>query len=192
MGGNGGIGGIGGNVTVNNNAGGNIATLGDGANAIFAHSVGGGGGASGGGAGKANAQDLSVTVTLGGNAGSGGEAGTVSVTNNALLLTKGADADAIFAQSVGGGGGKAGKASSTTGGAQNAKQAFDTMSGTLAQGLNLDPTQVQNLGNNVYRIGDSIWKGISKISDLETVLGGSSVSQLRDARRPPIVPCITL
>ena len=123
VGGQGGTGSVGGAVTVNNN--GSIATQGDGARGIYAHSVGGGGGASGGGVAKANAQDLSLGVTVGGNAGSGGNGGTVNVTNTVDLLTRGSDADGIYAQSVGGGGGSAGKGSSTAGGAQSPEQAFN-------------------------------------------------------------------
>ncbi|WP_077003421.1 autotransporter outer membrane beta-barrel domain-containing protein, partial [Variovorax sp. KK3] len=185
VGGGGKQGGQGGTVTVNNGlngAPGNIATAGDGANAIFAQSVGGGGGASGGGTSKANGNTLKAGVTVGGNAGSGGNGGAVTVTNQGSLLTQGADADAVFAQSVGGGGGKAGKGTSTSGGAQKPGDLVNQMSTTIANGLNLNPQHVTQVADGVYKVGDDVWKGIGKISDLQTVLGGgSSVSALRDS-----------
>ena len=82
---------------------GNITTLQDGSDAIFAQSVGGGGGEAesvpdAGGSGGA--------VSLGGDAGGGGNGGDVEVSNSdAVLQTHGANARGIFAQSVGGGGG---------------------------------------------------------------------------------------
>ncbi|MEJ8848433.1 hypothetical protein [Variovorax rhizosphaerae] len=180
VGGQGGEGGTGGTVTVTTNAVGNVATSGDGANAILAQSIGGGGGASGGGTAKANGGNLSVAVTVGGNAGSGGGGGQVSVTNQANLLTQGADADAVFAQSVGGGGGKAGKGASTAGGAQNAQDVVNQMSNTIAKGLGLNPQDVTTIADGVYKVGDDVWKGIDKISDLQTVLNGGVSAMLRD------------
>ncbi|WP_218511055.1 autotransporter outer membrane beta-barrel domain-containing protein [Variovorax sp. dw_308] len=181
VGGQGGEGGTGGTVTVNTNSLGNVATSGDGANAILAQSIGGGGGASGGGTAKANGGNLSVAVTVGGNAGSGGGGGQVNVTNQANLLTQGAEADAIFAQSVGGGGGKAGKGASTAGGAQKAQDVVNQMGNTIATGLGLNPSDVTKIADGVYKVGDDVWKGIDKLSDLQTVLnGGGASAALRD------------
>ena len=98
-GGDGNSAGSGGNVDVINQPGGSITTLGNGACAIRAQSIGGGGGTGGGGG---------AIVGLGGTGGSGGNAGDVTVTNNALLQTVGQSAHAILAQSIGGGGGSAG------------------------------------------------------------------------------------
>ncbi|WP_155765372.1 hypothetical protein [Mesorhizobium erdmanii] len=106
-------GGTGNTVTVNNNAGGNITTYGVGAFGILAQSIGGGGGDAGGAGGL---------VAIGGDAGSGGDGKTVIVTNaagNVIRTFGGSDtsvtdlgptiqdvgADAIVAQSIGGGGG---------------------------------------------------------------------------------------
>jgi len=106
-------GGTGNTVTVNNNAGGSITTYGVGAFGILAQSIGGGGGDAGGAGGL---------VAIGGDAGSGGDGGTVIVTNaagNVIRTFGGSDtsvtdlgpavtdvgADAIVAQSIGGGGG---------------------------------------------------------------------------------------
>lgn len=185
VGGSGGKGSAGGNVTFNPgqlNGGGSIATGGDGANAIFAQSVGGGGGASGGGTAKGNNGDVSLTLNLGGNAGSGGTGGTVTVTNNNTLLTKGADADAIFAQSVGGSGGKAGKGASTLGGSQDQGALSTSMQTTLADGLNTGSGNALSLGNGAYKIGSQAWQGLNSLADLENVLGGGvgSSAGLRD------------
>ncbi|KAA3448911.1 hypothetical protein C7I87_18900 [Mesorhizobium sp. SARCC-RB16n] len=106
-------GGTGNTVTVNNNAGGNITTYGVGAFGILAQSIGGGGGDAGGAGGL---------VAIGGDAGSGGDGKAVIVTNaagNVIRTFGGSDtsvtdlgptiqdvgADAIVAQSIGGGGG---------------------------------------------------------------------------------------
>jgi hypothetical protein len=183
VGGQGGQGGTAGSVTINTYAQGNVATQGDGANALFAQSVAGGGGASGGGTAKANGGNLSVGVTVGGNAGSGGQGGTVTVNNAAGLLTQGADADAIVAQSIGGGGGKAGKGASTSGGAQDPKQAAAQMGNTIASGLGQNAGGVTKLADGVYKIGDQVWKGIDSLADLQRVLnggGGGASAGLRD------------
>lgn len=112
VGGTGGSGGTGGAVTVINE--GNIMTMGDSANGIFAQSIGGGGGLGTGGTSKDSAGKISNTVTTSGGAASSADGGTVTVTNSATIVTWGGDAAGIYAQSVGGGGGKAG--STTTAG----------------------------------------------------------------------------
>ncbi|WP_291009949.1 hypothetical protein [Hydrogenophaga sp.] len=90
--------GKGGQVTVDNT--GNIRTTNYGANAIFAQSVGGGGGSGG--------MSLGL-LSIGGSASGGGNGGQVTVRNNSQTLNTGlADAAAIYAQSVGGGGGQGG------------------------------------------------------------------------------------
>ncbi|WP_213958845.1 autotransporter outer membrane beta-barrel domain-containing protein [Variovorax sp. dw_954] len=105
-GGDGGNGAAGGTVIATND--GNILTQGDSADAIFAQSVGGGGGlggaASSHGAGGKNVKKLSI----GGASKSQSSGGAVTVTNNGNVLTFGADSAGIYAQSIGGGGGKAG------------------------------------------------------------------------------------
>lgn len=122
MGGTGGSGGDGYGATANN-TGGSIITLGDGAFGIGAQSIGGGGGAGGGAAGSAKGA-YAATVTMGANGGKGGstyhidgngnEIGGVTVHNDATstVVTFGADANGIVAQSIGGGGGIGGKAGS--------------------------------------------------------------------------------
>lgn len=66
------------------------------AKGIFAQSVGGGGGSASGTGGL---------MALGGSGGAGGNGSTVAVTNLGAVQTHGIGGDAIFAQSIGGGGG---------------------------------------------------------------------------------------
>ncbi|MCW8084033.1 autotransporter outer membrane beta-barrel domain-containing protein [Sabulicella glaciei] len=103
----------GGNVTITLQPGAAIATAGDGAYGILAQSIGGGGGVAG---------DPSLVATyareiLPGLMRSGsGSGGAVGVTlDQASVQTAGAYAPAIFAQSVGGGGGMLSQGGSTTG-----------------------------------------------------------------------------
>ncbi|WP_163026004.1 autotransporter outer membrane beta-barrel domain-containing protein [Chachezhania antarctica] len=137
QGGDNGASGDGGDVKVTHSDG-TITTEGAASYAIFAQSVGGGGGNSGNGTpGKtgwietvANAGEwlddiydtyksvkgmpgslLSWSIDVGGKAGSSGHGSDVSVTSSGKLHTTGDSATAIYAQSVGGGGGNAGDGS---------------------------------------------------------------------------------
>ena len=121
VGGDGGAGGVGGPVRVDN--GGAIDTYGEFAHGIQAQSVGGGGG--NGGAvesisalwtdpSAAEILDLVLTfnriripIHVGGGGGVSGDGGSVTVTHSAggSILTHGYAAHGIFAQSIGGGGG---------------------------------------------------------------------------------------
>ena len=119
LGGNGGIAGDGGQVTVDNQ--GNITNYGANSIGIFAQSVGGGGGAGGmsqidsrGDSGNTNLSlSISLGAGLGGAGGAGGAGNTVAVTNHGTIITEGDAAHGIFAQSVGGGGGVGGASSIT-------------------------------------------------------------------------------
>ena len=102
VGGSEGSNGNGGDVTVTNS--GIINTSGEGSDAIFAQSVGGGGGI--GGEGELGL--LKPGIGIGGAAGAGGNGGKVNVKNSGGIHTVGDGAHGIFAQSVGGGGGRAG------------------------------------------------------------------------------------
>ncbi|MFS8035499.1 hypothetical protein ACI7BZ_00810 [Xanthobacter sp. AM11] len=115
IGGAGAAGGDGGAVSVSNysfvSTGDADRDTGAAATGILAQSIGGGGGT--GGLADARALGiLSFSMAVGGNGGAGGRGGTVSVTNGGSVRTSGAGADAILAQSIGGGGGMAGDASS--------------------------------------------------------------------------------
>ncbi|MCA8836262.1 MAG: autotransporter outer membrane beta-barrel domain-containing protein [Proteobacteria bacterium] len=125
LGGAGGDGAIGGDVDVD--TGGMILTDGDNSHAVFAQSLGGGGGngsmtiSSLGGSDSADGPgpDLGpdpdaeqsagpqLAVSVGGSGGTGARGGTVEVTNTGVLQARGSNASAIFAQSIGGGGGNA-------------------------------------------------------------------------------------
>ena len=116
IGGSGGAANQAGTVTVNN--GGIIETTGAGAYGILAQSIGGGGG--NGGLSLAGSLLIgSVTstplISIGGAGGDGGDANTVTVNNTGNILTRGALAHGIVAQSIGGGGGNANMGISASG-----------------------------------------------------------------------------
>ena len=143
VGASGGGGGTGGPVQVTQFAGSLIATAGDTAYGILAHSAGGGGGTSTGGSyqfgfpGLSALQPLgllpeahrksyydrlltifggiysSMTIKVGTDGAGGGDGGNVAVSIGGAVRTTGEAATAVFAQSVGGGGGVAGSAGST-------------------------------------------------------------------------------
>ncbi len=136
VGGDGGAGGVGGKVSVENR--GQIDTTGPNSDGIFAQSVGG----SGGSGGSATTGTLvfpieiegveipaiSANVAVGGRGAGGGEAGEVLVTHAGEIRTTGFLSNGVFAQSVGGSGGKGGHAS-------NISIAFDaTFTGKVAVG----------------------------------------------------------
>ncbi|WP_428698216.1 hypothetical protein [Stappia sp.] len=114
VGGDGGAGGRGGNVTVDMSgtslAAGqySVHTSGAFANGIHLISVGGGGGRGG----NAVATGVFSAVAIGGSGGAAGDGGTVTVNLNrsASILTEGDLANAIIVQSIGGGGGTGGSA----------------------------------------------------------------------------------
>ncbi len=141
IGGTGGTGGSGSTTTVVNEADGTIVTSGAESHGIFAQSVGGGGGNGGstisvdGRYGGAEASTRrALQFGLGGSGGSGGTGGNVAVTNAGTIITIGAGAHGIFAQSVGGGGGNGG--SSITGTLR------------LKTGDNSSPTAQLNIGGS--------------------------------------------
>jgi hypothetical protein len=113
IGGSGGPGGNGSGVDVDN--GGLIMTEGDDSRGIFAQSIGGGGGNGGG----AVAAGLVFSLAIGGQGGPGGDGGAVVVNgrtnfDRSEIVTLGANAHGIQAQSVGGGGGDGGRAISVS------------------------------------------------------------------------------
>jgi len=116
IGGTGGEGGTGGRVMVTNaRQSGRIATTGDGAHGILALSIGGGGGtgstvmtAPDSGAPSDTASVKSLALSIGGKGGTGGKAGSVEVLNDGVIVTEGAGAHGIVAESIGGGGGNGG------------------------------------------------------------------------------------
>jgi len=105
VGGAGGDGSNGGDVTVNHS--GTIYVRGENAYGIFAQSVGGGGGNAGLSISTpaVMAADYTISTVLGAREGSNGTAGTVEVNSTGDILVTGAGSQAVFSQSVNGGGG---------------------------------------------------------------------------------------
>ncbi|CAH1651551.1 conserved hypothetical protein [Hyphomicrobiales bacterium] len=121
VGGRGGAGGSGGAVTVNNEERGTIATTGSLSDAILAQSLGGSGGIGGSADAAAmnvaSGHSVSLSIAIGRAGGTGGGGGTVNATNAGTLMTFGANANGVLAQSIGGGGGAGGNASASIGAA---------------------------------------------------------------------------
>lgn len=116
MGGDGGPGGLGGDVEVDS-FGGSISTSGDLAAAIVASSVGGGGGNAGITVSAPSVSLGSAALTVGGSGGDGGDGGDITVVteSGSSLSTGGTRSHGIQALSVGGSGGDAGLTISATG-----------------------------------------------------------------------------
>jgi len=131
IGGSGAGGGAGGAVSVTQDAGVTIQTVGAGSHAIVVHSIGGGGGvASGGmlsvgGAYQAAIRESGDTfrienitpaaqlnVAIGATGPGGGNGGQVSVNTAGTIITQSGDSSGVVAQSIGGGGGIGGTAGS--------------------------------------------------------------------------------
>ncbi|WP_233236983.1 autotransporter outer membrane beta-barrel domain-containing protein [Bordetella sp. LUAb4] len=111
------IGGTGGNsanggvITANLNSGTNVKTVGDIAHGVVFQSIGGGGG----NGGNAVATGITVTEAIGGSGGAAGIGGAVTInTNGANITTSGNKSVGLVAQSIGGGGGTGGSATSTS------------------------------------------------------------------------------
>lgn len=138
VGGSGGKGGDGKKVTVTNQSTGAIHTEDMNSDGVFAQSIGGGGGAGGSATSATLAfpvkideveiPAIAINVAVGGQGGGGGIAGDVEVKNYGEIDTSGFMANGVFAQSVGGSGGRGGNST-------NVQIAYDaTFSGTVAVG----------------------------------------------------------
>ncbi|EJL26218.1 hypothetical protein PMI01_04139, partial [Caulobacter sp. AP07] len=173
MGGSGATGSIGGDVTVLNS--GTVVTHGEQSHGIFAESIGGGGGHGGmagidenqwsdymaGGAGTVSlgSNSNNISVALGGSGGTGNDGGVVKVTNSGVVATTGeSQANAIYAQSIGGGGGDAGVATAA--------------SGSFGQGRN--GTYAIALGGSGGAAGDGKLVQVFNSGSLSTVGGNST------------------
>ncbi|HEY9348719.1 MAG TPA: hypothetical protein VIQ53_25545, partial [Inquilinus sp.] len=123
LGSQGGKGGTGGGVRLDQYAGNSVTTFGSGAVGLMAQSIGGGGGTSQGGSvnvgesfevkdstGQPTSYSVGMTLNLGATGGSGNKGGDVTVSAMGPITTQGADATGIVAQSIGGGGGLGGSA----------------------------------------------------------------------------------
>ncbi|OOG21477.1 hypothetical protein B1C78_16055 [Thioalkalivibrio denitrificans] len=104
VGGAGGVAGDGADVDILH--AGNIWTQGEAASGIFAQSIGGGGGQAGSiTGGFADITSIGLGLAFGRDGGSAGDGGAVTVTSAGEIVTSGEAAVAVFAQSIGGGGG---------------------------------------------------------------------------------------
>ncbi|MEW6256301.1 MAG: autotransporter outer membrane beta-barrel domain-containing protein [Pseudomonadota bacterium] len=153
LGGNGVGGGDGGIVSVAHS--GLIETHGAGAFGIFAQSVGGGGGMGG------DASDtgvLTISSLFGGKGGVAGNGGKIFVTlgDGAQISTAGDFASAIFAQSIGGGGGYGGLGAFST--APGVKQAVISDTQTSGRGgdisITMDKTAATAKGIEIFTSGN--------------------------------------
>ena len=151
VGGAGGAGGDGGVLSLTNS--GAVQTGGKEAVGIFAQSVGGGGGVGGFAIGGTASQDGAVTDTVGGTGGAGGVGGNITVSNKAgaTVLTAGAFAYGIEAQSVGGGGGNGGMAASGSVSLNGSAQS--TIGGGAGGGGGLGGTITLTNAGNIYTGG---------------------------------------
>ncbi len=114
IGGSGGSGGEGGTVNVGNT--GSVTTSGTLGHGILAQSIGGGGGAGGTASGEIlDGSTIGIQVGVGGSGGVSGSGGLVTITNTGSVETSASMSHAIFAQSIGGGGGIGGGSSGTQG-----------------------------------------------------------------------------
>ncbi|HKU89874.1 MAG TPA: autotransporter outer membrane beta-barrel domain-containing protein [Steroidobacteraceae bacterium] len=106
VGGNGGTPGVGKQVDVLHT--GDITTHGNRSFGLLAQSVGGGGGSADYNVSDNKTKATAVNIAIGGSTGPGGDAGEVLVKHAGDISTEGDNSIAIFAQSVGGGGGSTG------------------------------------------------------------------------------------
>ncbi|MDD3581338.1 MAG: autotransporter outer membrane beta-barrel domain-containing protein [Desulfobacca sp.] len=153
-------------VTVNN--GGFIQTKGDEAHGILAQSIGGFAGSGGVGAG---------IVGYGGDAHSGGDGNTVQVNSYQSIITSGQGADAIRAQSIGGGGGSAGACKGLVAlGGEGAAGGYGgdvTINNSLLAGQHLQATGAESHGIFAQSIGGGGGHA-SSAKGLFTIGGSSS------------------
>ena len=166
VGGSGGNGGAAGSAVVTNN--GEVATMGNDADAILAQAIGGGGG-KGGAASTAttDSNSYSGSLAVGGTGGDGGYGGMVTVTNTGTVYTMGALAAGIVGESISGGGGVGGASASSissssksSGNADADDGAFQAMTvsvgGNGGGGLNSGQVRITSSGAISTAAHDSI------------------------------------
>lgn len=114
LGGTGAGGGNGGAVGLQVMPVGVVQTWGSGAIGVLAQSIGGGGGAAQGGSltitGATSQAGGNLSIKFGNQGAQGGQGGAVTVAVDGAIVTNGADAPGVQAQSIGGGGGQGGSA----------------------------------------------------------------------------------
>ncbi len=91
---------------------GNVQTTGNGSHGVLEQSIGGGGGqaALSGTLANALSDNATLSISAGGYGGADTSAQNLTASNSGMVLTSGIGANAVFAQSIGGGGGDAGYA----------------------------------------------------------------------------------
>ncbi|RDJ27020.1 hypothetical protein DWF00_08395 [Bosea caraganae] len=135
LGGSGGTGGKGRDVTVLN--AGMIGTMGIGSAGILAQSIGGGGGTGGNARALSNSvmsPTITISTSIGGSGGTGGDGGPVSAYNSGLLMTLGDLSPGVHGQSIGGGGGHGGAGRANSGSYQSSNGDLPTLTVTVAMG----------------------------------------------------------
>ncbi len=113
IGGSGGAAGDGGNIHID--VSGEIDTFGIAAHGLFAQSIGGGGGIAGNVDGGIEDFGLDLTFGVGQNGGNAGDGGEITIDSSGRIVTRASGSNAIFAQSIGGGGGLSGDISTGLG-----------------------------------------------------------------------------
>ncbi len=179
IGGFGGTANNGGEVTVTN--AGAITTTGAVSRGIVAQSIGGGGGSGGQGIkgfGNEGIDMLSLlsqvkmmrdwSVIVGGDGGANGDGSAVDVTNSGRIATSGLASTAIFAQSVGGGGGEAQNFAEGTGEGGRAKIGFKAKVGIGGAGGAAGNGQAVTVTNS----GELITHGDDAIGVFAQSIGG--------------------
>lgn len=183
IGGSGGTGNTGGDVTIKNmrdgRGAGQIATFGIGSRAITAQSIGGGGGIGGGavamGSGSSTGT-FAFQVGVGGTGGSGNNGGKVTVDNSGTILTMGGNSAAIFGQSVGGGGGIGGSGAGESG-SSGKVQIADFLADRMGFG-----GDVTEIANKVFETTAQIGEAKETIDHLKKVYEAYEKASLPDAQ----------
>jgi len=188
VGGDGGQGGHGGSVTAAH-SGGDILTTGESADGIFLQSVGGGGG-------KSSSQysiSAGVSVAIGGRGGEASDGADVTFDDGGeggyTISTEGDKSYGIFAQSAGGGGGRAGKnisasgspvlsiavgAAGDGGGGGDGGAVSLTASGDVStKGVASTAISVQSIGNGGGAVGTVVAAAASTKFGFELALGAT-------------------
>lgn len=148
VGGSGGIGGDGGTVRVDNVVadpahGPVIETSGERSAGVFAQSVGGGGGSGGFAVAASGGIFGGFTAAFGGSGAEGGDGKEVVVNSNVAITTRGSFSSGIYAESIGGGGGRGGIAVAG-GGTVTGVQATLSFGGAGGAGGSADNVTVNN------------------------------------------------
>jgi len=181
MGGKGGLGGMGNVVNVGTELDplqGQITTFGDRSYGILAQSIGGGGGDGGFSIAGSALSGTGINLAIGGGGGGGGKGGAVNVDSLSHISTKGDDAHAIVAQSIGGGGGNGGfSLAASYGGGTGLNFSFGGSGGTGNEGGAVSVgSQLNPLQGNITTSGDRAFGVMAQSIGGGGGSGGSSIT----------------